>query len=435
MTDPPAWRASRPVSLAGHGLPADDMDTRATTMAALRSALELELPAAIELRRRIHAEPELSGEEGRTAERVTAAIEGGAPIGGSAPVDVGVVADTGRLVRIGRPDGPCIAVRAELDALPLIEHTGSHDAATNGAMHACGHDVHLAAVAALARAARRVALPVPLLAVLQPREERPPSGAREIVAAKALQEHDVRAVIGAHVQPLLPRGTIAATEGAVNASTDEFDIKITGHGGHGGYPHLTRDPIVAMAQVVLALQQVVSRRINPLDPAVLTIGSIHAGSAANVIPDEADARGTLRLLGTSERAEVHREITRIVASVAEAFGCRGDVLIQDGEPALVNDPLLTAATHPWLGELGFEISAPLRSCGADDFSHYGDVGRILMMFVGVDQHPGVPAPAMLHHPTFRPPDEAVRDLALALLAGYVAALDASIVSDAGTGRP
>lgn len=419
------------VSRTGHGLPADDMDTRATTMAALRAALELELPAAIELRRRIHAEPELSGEEERTAERVTAAIVADGHDG----VDVTVAADVGRLIRIGRSDGPCIAVRAELDALPITEHTGSHDAATNGAMHACGHDVHLAAVAALARAAQRVELPVPLLAILQPREERPPSGAREIVAAKLLQQHDVRAVIGAHVQPLLARGTIAATEGAVNASTDEIDIRISGRGGHGGYPHLTRDPIVAMAQVVLALQQVVSRRINPLHPAVLTIGSVHAGSAPNVIPDEANARGTLRLLDSSERAAVHQEITTIVTNVAEAFGCRADVEVQDGEPALVNDALLTAATHPWLGELGFEISEPLRSCGADDFSHYGDAARILMMFVGVDQHPGVPAPAILHHPTFRPPDEAVRDLALALLAGYVAGLDASIVGDKGTGRP
>jgi amidohydrolase len=400
------------------------MDTRTTTMAALRAALDIELPGAVELRRRVHAEPELSGEEERTAERASAAIEAGATPGA---VSVETVADTGRLVRVGSPEGPCIAVRTELDALPLTEHTGSHDAATNGAMHACGHDIHLAAVTALARAAQRVALPVPLLAILQPREERPPSGAREIVAAKVLQEHDVRAVVGAHVQPLLARGVVAATEGAVNASTDEFDIRITGRGGHGGYPHTTRDPVLAISHVIVALQQVVSRRINPLHPAVLTIGSVHAGSAANVIPDEAHARGTLRLLDVSDRTAVHEEIRAIATGVAQAYGCRADVLIQDGEPALVNDALLTAATHPWLAELGFEVSEPLRSCGADDFSHYGDVARILMMFVGVDQHPGMPAPPSLHHPTFRPPDEAVRDVALALLAGYVAGLDASIV--------
>ncbi|MGZ4452812.1 MAG: M20 metallopeptidase family protein [Nocardioides sp.] len=405
------------------------MDRRATTMAALRTALDLELPAAMELRRRVHAEPELSGEEERTAARVSEAIAAGGAV-----TSTEVIADVGRLIRIGAASGPSVAIRAELDALPLTEHTGSHDAATNGAMHACGHDVHLAAVAALARAAQSVELPVPLLVILQPREERPPSGAKEIVAAKALQEHDVRAVIGAHVQPLLARGVIAATEGAVNASTDELDIRITGRGGHGGYPHLTRDPVVAMAQVIVALQQVVSRRIDPLHPAVLTIGSVHAGSAANVIPDEAHARGTLRLLETCERLAVHQEIRTIATHVAEAFGCHADIEIQDGEPALVNDPLLTAATHPWLTEAGFEVSAPLRSCGADDFSHYGDVARILMMFVGVDPHPGLP-PAGLHHPTFRPPDEAVRDVALALLSGYIAGTDASIVGRVGTDGP
>ena len=399
------------------------MDERATTMAALRTALELELPAAVELRHRLHAEPELSGEEWRTSERVTEAIAGGA--GGA--IDVSVVAETGRLIRIGRRDEPCIAIRSELDALPVVEHTGAHDAATTGAMHACGHDVHLAAVAALARAARRVELPVPLLVILQPREERPPSGARELVATKVLAEHDVRAVVAAHVQPILDRHTVAATEGAVNASTDEFEILITGRGGHGGYPHLTRDPVLALAQVVVALQQVVSRRIDPLHPAVLTIGSVQAGSAANVIPEEAHARGTLRLLDATDRSAVHEEITTIVDRVAAGFGCRGDVRIQDGEPALVNDPLLTAATHPWLGELGFELTPSLRSCGADDFSHYGDVARILMMFVGVDQHPGLAEPAILHHPTFRPTDDAVRDVALTLLAGYLAAVDGSIV--------
>lgn len=394
------------------------MDERATTMAAMRAALEQELPAAVELRRRVHARPELSGAERRTAEAVTDAIGVG---------EVSVVAETGRLIRIGRQDGPCIAVRAELDALPLVECTGSDDASTNGLMHACGHDVHLAAVAALARAAARVELPVPLLVILQPREEKPPSGAREIVATKILTEHEVRAVVGAHVQPLLARHTVAATEGAVNASTDEFEVLITGRGGHGGYPHLTRDPVLALAQVIVALQQVVSRRIDPLHAAVLSIGAVRAGSAANVIPDEAHAHGTLRLLDVADREAVHEEITTIVDRVAAGFGCRGEVRIQDGEPALVNDAVLAAGAHPWLDELGFEIAPSLRSCGADDFSHYGDVARILMMFVGVDQQPGLTEPAILHHPTFRPTDEAVRDVALALLAGYVAALDASIV--------
>jgi len=403
-----------------------NMDVRTTTMAAMRKALKAELPEAIRLRSRLHADPEISGAEWRTADRVTEAIGTG---------EVSVVAETGRLIRIGRAGEPCIAVRAELDGLPVVEHTGAVDASTNGAMHACGHDVHLAAVTALARAASRVELPVPLLVILQPREERPPSGARDIVAAKALDEHDVRAVVAAHVQPLLARQTVAATEGPVNAATDELEILISGRGGHGGYPHLTRDPVLALAEVIVALQQVVSRRVDPLHAAVVSIGAVRAGSAANVIPEEAHARGTLRLLDVSDRAAVHEDITAIVDRIAAGYGCRGDINIREGEPALINDPLLTAATHPWLGEFGFDLAPSLRSCGADDFSYYGDVTRSLMMFVGVDQPPGLAEPATLHHPTFRPTDDAVHDVALAMLAGYLAALDASISGEAGTVGP
>lgn len=402
------------------------MDVRAATMTAMQQALGAELPGAIDLRRRLHASPEVSGEEWRTGDRVAEAIGIG---------EVSTVAETGRLIRIGRGTGPCIAVRAELDALPITEHTGADDASTNGAMHACGHDVHLAAVAALARAAGRVELPVPLLVILQPREEGPPSGARDIVAEKVLAEHDVRAVLAAHVQPLLARRTVAATEGAVNAATDELEILITGRGGHGGYPHLTRDPVLALAQVIVALQQVVSRRVDPLHAAVLSIGAVRAGAAANVIPEEAHARGTLRVLDVGDRAMIHEEVTTIVDRVAAAFGCQGEVQIQDAEPALVNDALLAAATHPWLGELGFDVAAPLRSCGADDFAFYGEVTRGLMMFVGVDQPDAPDGPITLHHPRFRPSDDAVSDVSHALLAGYLAALDGSIVGEPGTDRP
>lgn len=374
----------------------------------LRAALAEELSAAVELRHRLHADPEPSGAERRTAERVAQAIGLG---------DIEPVAETGLLIRVGPATGPCVAVRAELDALPVHERTGAADSASNGRMHACGHDVHLAAVTALARAAHRAERP--LLAILQPREEGPPSGARDIVGAGALPRQQVRAVVGAHVQPLLRRGQVAATSGAVNAATDEIRVVVTGRGGHGGYPHLTRDPIAALAQVVVALQQVVSRQVDPIHAAVLTIGQIHAGTAANIIPDQAHAVGTLRVLDEADHDQVRREVAAIVEHVAAAFGCRGEVTFCEGEPALVNDPGLAACTQAWLGRLGMEHAGPLRSCGADDFSYYGAVAPSLMMFVGVDQ----PAGATLHQPTFRPPDEAVGDVALALLAGYLGALE------------
>jgi len=374
----------------------------------LRAVLVEELPAAVELRHRLHADPEPSGAEWRTAERVAQAIGVGT---------VEPVAETGLLVRVGPAAGPCVAVRAELDALPVHERTGAPDSASNGRMHACGHDVHLAAATALARAAHRTGRS--LLAILQPREEGPPSGARDIVDAKVLPQHQVRAVVGAHVQPLLRRGEVAATSGAVNAATDEIRIVVTGRGGHGGYPHLTRDPIAALAQVVVALQQVVSRRVDPIHAAVLTVGEIHAGTAANIIPDQVHAVGTLRVLDETDRDQVRREVAAIVEQVAAAFGCRGEVTFCEGEPALVNDPQLAVRAQAWLGRLGMEHAAPLRSCGADDFSYYGAIAPSLMMFVGVDQ----PAGATLHQPTFRPPDDAVSDVATALLAGYLGALE------------
>lgn len=382
----------------------DDQQQRSELLERLSEAIEAELPAAVELRHRLHADPEPSGEEWRTAERVVEAIGLGAGE---------VVAETGRLIRVGREDGPSVAVRAELDGLP----------AEDGFMHACGHDVHMAAATAFARAVHRVdqtaGLPLPVLTLLQPREERPPSGARDIVASKALERHEVRAVVGAHVQPLLGRGCVAATPGGVNAAADHIEIVVTGKGGHGGYPHLTDDPVVAIAHVVLALQSVVSRRIDPLHSAVLSIGSLHAGSAANVIPDQARAEGTLRVLDPNDRRRAHEDVRTVVENVAAGVGCHGEVIVHEGEPVLVNDPGLTVASHRWLGDLGFDIASSLRSCGADDFSYYGGAAPSLMLFVGVPGDAGT----TLHQPGFVPPDETVRDVARAMLAGYLAALD------------
>lgn len=378
-------------------------------MRALREALERELGTAVELRHELHANPELSGSEWETSMRVSRAMG----------VDGTVVAGTGRVLRVGSEGGPSVAVRAELDALPIAERSPSPYASTNGLMHACGHDVHLAALTALVRAAAQVQLPVPLVAVLQPREEGPPSGARDIVAEKVLHDHDVRAVAAAHVQPLLERGEVAATPGAVNAAADQVEIVITGRGGHGGYPQLTDDPVVALAHVVVALQQVVSRRSDPLHPSVLTIGSVRAGTAANVIPDHARALGTLRALEQDDRGRLHGEIARVVEGVAGALGCHGEVHVHEGEPALVNDATLALDTQRHLEHLGFTVAPSLRSCGADDFAYYGEVAPSLMMFVGVGSGSG----SGLHQAAFLPDDEAVRDVALALLAGYQAGAD------------
>ncbi|MEU5867389.1 M20 family metallopeptidase [Nonomuraea sp. NPDC047529] len=382
--------------------------TESTAYAVLREGLWRELPAAQALRRELHAAPRLSGQEGPTRARLLDALPAGT---------VEHVAGTGAVLRVGGP-GPAVGVRGELDALPLVERTGVEWAAGGGAMHACGHDVHLAAVVALARTLDRLGADPPLLVVLQPREEGFPSGASDVVASGALHRHRVGAMIGAHVQPLLAEGVVASVPGAVNASSDEFRVVVRGAEGHAAYPHLTRDPVVAMAQVIVTAQQVVSRSADPMMPTVVTFGTVNAGTAPNAVPGEAVARGTLRAMSEAWRQELHERFTQVVEDVARACGCVAEVTILPGEPVLVNDAGLAVRAGGLLREQGWTVDGGLRSCGADDFSHYASVAPSLMMFVGVDTAAG------LHSPEFLPGDAAVGAVAESLLAGYLAAASA-----------
>jgi amidohydrolase len=380
--------------------------------ATLRAAVRDELEAARSLRRRLHSAPRVSGDETDTTVMVVDALGAGPGL---------EIADKGRVVLVGAGNSSpgCIALRAELDALPVTEATGVSWAATDGAMHACGHDVHLAATVAACRAIARVDGPVTVAALLQPREETAPSGARDIVASGILAELGVRAIVGAHVQPQIAVGRIAVTAGLVNASVDEFEITVRGSGGHAGYPHTVRDPIVALASIVLNLQQIAARRIDPVHGAVCMVGGLSAGTATNVVPSTAHAFGSLRLMRAEDRDRAAKELVEIVEASAAAYGCQADVRLSDGEPALRNDPALAkAATHVLRTE-GYPVVDDFRSFGADDFAHYGERVPALMMFVGVDGGAG------LHDPRFLPPDDAVDTVADALIAGYVAAVTRS----------
>jgi amidohydrolase len=288
-------------------------------------------------------------------------------------------------------------------------------------MHACGHDVHLAALVAVGRAAERIGVDVPILAVLQPREEASPSGAEDIVRSGVLAAHDVRAIVGAHLQPRLPDGVVAVTPGPVNAATDEFEVTMTGVGGHAGYPHVARDPVLALCQTVVSLQQVASRRFDPVLGAVCSVGQISGGSAVNVIPETATARGTVRVMRDADRAVATSLIEEIVAHTASAYGCEGRVHIDPGEPVLVNDPALAVDAARWLAASGVTTDPAFRSYGADDFSHYCGVTRGLMLFVGTAPPGGGPVPG-LHHKRFLPEDRMIGQTTDALLAGYLAAI-------------
>ncbi|MEV6877704.1 amidohydrolase [Amycolatopsis sp. NPDC051128] len=378
-------------------------------------AIAEELPAAVELRHAVHADPRASGDEEDTARLVAGALGAGDGIR---------VAKTGRAIRLpGTSDGPAVALRAELDALPVLEGTGVPWASETDLMHACGHDVHLAALVAVGRAAVRVGVPRPILALLQPREETSPPGALDVVDSGVLAESGVDIVIGAHVQPRIAHGMVSAAPGPVNASTDEFEVTMHGQGGHAGYPHLLRDPILALSQLVVSLQQLASRRIDPVFGAVCSIGRIQAGAAANVVPNSATAFGSLRVMREKDRESALENLTEIVHGTARAHGCAAELKINPCEPVLNNDVSLATAAQGWLRHAGFLVDDKFRSFGADDFAHYcGNGTRGLMLFVGVGDTAGVPS---LHDERFLPRDEAVTHVAHALVAGYLAALEPS----------
>ncbi len=379
----------------------------------LLAALEHELAGAVVLRRLLHAIPELAHEERQTVELVRENL----------PVPAQSAAGTGLLARVGPAEGAPIAIRAELDGLPIAERTGAPFNATGATMHACGHDVHMAALVALARAAARLAdLPMALLAVFQPSEEAYPSGAREL-ASHELASVAPAAVLAAHIHPELPWGSVALDAGTVNAASDSVEITVEGEASHGAYPHHGRDPILAIAQIVVALHAQASRRVDPLGPALINVGVLEGGRTENVIPERARARASLRAHRPQERAALRQLVEEVVRGVADAHGCRGTVELIAGEPALENDPRIVARGRELLAQAGLGIAPSWRSCGSDDFAFFGELAPLAMGFVGLDGSPGF-ASRPLHHPELLPPEAAVAHVARAQAVLYAAAAEA-----------
>jgi amidohydrolase len=380
-------------------------------LAKLLDGIERELPFAVELRHRLHAQPELAHEEQRTAAAIAAAL----------PVACTTFARTGRIARVGHGLGAGVAVRAELDGLPISERTEVPFRAAGDVMHACGHDVHMAALVALTRAAHALGdeLPTPLLAIFQPSEEAYPSGAEQLARGE-LAAIAPGAVVAAHIHPELAWGSVGLDPGPVNASCDAVEIIVEGEPTHGAYPHRGRDPILAIAQVVVALHALVARRIDPHGPAVLTVGVLEGGEAENVIPAQARARAALRAHRPADRAALRAMVEEVVHGIAAAHGCRGSVELVPGEPALQNDPAIVAAARGLLAGADLLAAGEWRSCGSDDFAFFGALAPIAMAFVGLDGAEGFDA-RPLHHPELLPPDGAVRATARVQALLYVAA--------------
>ena len=381
-------------------------------LARLLKALERELPQAVELRHRLHASPELAHHEHATAQAVEAEL----------PVACEAIAGTGRLARVGSPHGRAVGVRAELDGLPINERTAAPFRAPAN-MHACGHDVHMAALVALVRAAHGLTdeLPAPLVAIFQPSEEAYPSGAAQIAAE--LEPQALVAGVAAHIHPELPWGAMALDPGAVNAASDAVEITIEGEPSHGAYPHQGRDPVLAIAQVVVALHAQVSRRLDPLHAGLLNIGMLEGGTAENVIPQQARARAALRAQRPQERLALRAMVQEVVEGIAAAHGCKGEVRLTEGEPPLENDPGIVELGHQLMRAAGLGRAREWRSYGSDDFAFLGELAPIAIGFVGLDGAPGFRS-RPLHHPELLPPDEAIALVARAQALLYLAAAGA-----------
>jgi amidohydrolase len=394
--------------------------TDSALLQRMLDGVERELPRAVALRQRLHAHPELAHMEHETAASVAAEL----------PVSAEGVAGTGLLAHIGdaaaRNGIAPIAVRAELDGLPLQERTGAAFSARGGVMHACGHDVHMAALVALSRAAHQLgALPAPLLAIFQPSEEAYPSGAEQM--ADELAARAPAAIVAAHIHPELLWGEVALDAGPVNASCDAVEIIVEGEPTHGAYPHRGHDPILALANVVVTLHAEAGRRIDPVHAASLTVGVLEGGSAENVIPGCARARAALRAHRQEDRLALRAMVEDVVGGVAAAHGCRGSVVIEPGEPALENDLQVVTRARELLTGAGMKAAAEWRSCGSDDFAFFGAIAPLAMGFVGLDGADGFSS-RPLHHPELLPPDDAVRAVARAQAVMYVAAARLSVSS-------
>ncbi|HVT76275.1 MAG TPA: M20 family metallopeptidase [Acidimicrobiales bacterium] len=349
----------------------------------------------VALRRALHADPELALELPRTQERVAAEL---------ADLPIAVTQGTGCSSLIGVLDGdvpgPTVLLRGDMDALPMPEDTGLEYSSHNkGVMHACGHDAHTAMLASAARVlcGRRGELAGRVVFMFQPGEE----GA---FGAKVMLEHGLfdiggrpAAAFALHQSPSMPSGMIAVKPGATMASTNNFTIRIVGKGGHASMPHLAVDPIPVAAELVMALQAYVTRRVDAFDPAVVTVAKIRAGTTINVVPEDALLLGTIRTVSARTRGAVVKGVEDLAKGIASAHGCVAEVEMHEGYPVTVNDDTMAGYVRDVAaGVVGSDLVRwlPAPVMGAEDFSYVLNEVPGAMAFLGTmpPNHGGFVAP-------------------------------------------
>ncbi len=323
-------------------------------------------------RRYLHQHPELSFKEVETGKYIAQRLSelGVKHVHGVA--ENGVVA----LIEGKNPTSKVIALRADFDALPILETNDvPYKSLNEGVMHACGHDVHTASLLAVAKILNEIKndFEGTVKLIFQPGEEQLPGGASIMIKEGVLQNPEPQLIIGQHVYPPMLAGKVGMRSGTYMASTDELYITVKGRGGHGAMPHDCIDPVVMSAQIITTLQQIVSRQADPTVPSVLTFGKINStGGATNVIPNEVKIEGTFRTMNEDWRKEAHKRMRKIAESIADAMGGACEFRIEKGYPVLKNDEATTekvrSIAQDYLGEENVE-ELPIRMT-AEDFAYY-----------------------------------------------------------------
>ena len=368
-------------------------------LARARGDLEPEL---IEIRRNFHREPELRFEEHHTAKTIEELLR---------PLRLSVrpgVAGTGLLADLqGEQAGPTIALRADMDALPIRDAKDvPYASRREGVMHACGHDAHMTIAYGVLRVLEplRAVLPGTLRVVFQPGEEVPAgekSGAAEVIKAGALKSREVEAILGLHVWPELPAGTVGLQPGVTMAAADSFIAEVRGESSHAGEPHKGKDAIFAAGSLVIQLKALLGREIPPGEPAAINVGTIHGGASQSVVADLVELSGTLRSLGGDRRERLLRRMQRVSEGISGETGCSVHLNVSDTFPPVVNDPNLYERALEVLPETlrGDRVrvltDVPMT---ADDFAHYLEVVPALYVKLGCAPAKGNAYP--LHHRCF-----------------------------------
>lgn len=381
-------------------------------------------PSLVKLRRELHQYPELAFKEFKTSEKIAKELR---RLGIDFNKDIAKTGVAG-VLNIGNPakggegrKGKTVALRADMDALPVLEQTNfSYKSKNKGKMHACGHDVHMACLIGAAKILTRLKeeLPGKVKFIFQPSEEVTPGGAKPMIEVGVLKNPDVGGIFALHCDSGIPVGKVGVREGPTMAQAEDFDITIIGKGGHGARPQDGVDAIVVASQVIQALQTIPSRKVNPLEPVVISIGKIEGGYARNIICDKVILKGTARTLNKEIAKKIPGLLNEIISGITRSAGASFELNYYGGYPILINHPKATDLARRSIAKLFgkraiFEIEKPVM--GGEDFAYFLQKVPGSFLRLGIrNQKKGAIYP--WHHPKFTVDEDAIK-IGSAVLAG------------------